>query len=262
MAMNPVGEWWNSPAMASMSSPLSGYADRMRAAMASAPAVDPLVAAYTPPAYQTTKPHVDVNAIIAAMRGDQNTGGGSAAPAVVVIPQGGDANVGGADRAVGGLPNMQEFRDAASSGKAAFGGLLSAMMGDNPDFQTGGLTMDTVGAGGGSVGPGTGSNSDPVGGQNSSNEPMGKGGYAKGGEVTDVTGPNPPGPDDGVAALDKGEFVIRKDAAKALGTAALKRLNAKDPDVVNAVKRVIAGLEKRDASRGVPMVRDKDNDAQ
>lgn len=244
MAMNPVGEWWNSPAMANMSSPLSGYADRMRAAMASAPAVDPLVAAYTPPAYQTTKPHVDVNAIIAAMRGDQNTGG-SAAPAVVVIPQGGDANVGGADRAVGGLPNMQEFRDAASGAKAAFAGFPGAL-------------ADAIS---GNDGMASGSALEQLNAEAEANTAGGAPGLAKGGEVKDLAPPNPPGPDDGVAALDKGEFVIRKDAAKALGTAALERLNSKDPDVIKAVKRVIAGLEKRDASRGpMPVKKDRDND--
>lgn len=244
MAMNPVGEWWNSPAMASMSSPLSGYAERMRTAMASAPAVDPLVAAYTPPAYQTTKPHVDVNAIIAAMRGDQNTGGGSAAPAVVVIPQGGDANVGG-ERAVGGLPNMREFMDMASGAKTAFAGLPGAIMDGitGNDGMVSGAALEQLNA------------------EAEANTAGGAPGLAEGGEVKDLAPPNPPGPDDGVAALDKGEFVIRKDAAKALGTAALERLNAKDPDVINAVKRVIAGLEKRDASRGpMPMKKDRDND--
>ena len=45
------------------------------------------------------------------------------------------------------------------------------------------------------------------------------GGYAKGGHVTRdrLHGPNPPGPDDGYAALDAGEFVIKASDVKKLG---------------------------------------------
>ena len=37
--------------------------------------------------------------------------------------------------------------------------------------------------------------------------------YARGGMVRGLIGPNPPGPDDGMAMLDRGEFVVRKKQA-------------------------------------------------
>jgi hypothetical protein len=55
------------------------------------------------------------------------------------------------------------------------------------------------------------------------------GGYmAKGGMVTpqQVKGPNPPGPDDGYAALDNGEYVIRKSAVKKYGANIFEQINA------------------------------------
>ena len=55
------------------------------------------------------------------------------------------------------------------------------------------------------------------------------GGYmAKGGMVTprQVKGPNPPGPDDGYAALDNGEYVIRKSAVKKYGSNIFEQINA------------------------------------
>ena len=51
-------------------------------------------------------------------------------------------------------------------------------------------------------------------------------GYAKGGEVKRVMGPNPKGPDDGYAALDKGEVVIRKSAVKKYGKNMLSKINS------------------------------------
>jgi hypothetical protein len=54
------------------------------------------------------------------------------------------------------------------------------------------------------------------------------GGYAKGGAVTRVSGPNPPGPDDGSANLKIGEHVINaKQAAKYRGL--LEAINAGAP---------------------------------
>jgi len=39
-------------------------------------------------------------------------------------------------------------------------------------------------------------------------------GYQAGGPVDALAGPNPPGPDDGFAALDQGEFVVKQDQAQ------------------------------------------------
>jgi hypothetical protein len=55
--------------------------------------------------------------------------------------------------------------------------------------------------------------------------------FAKGGKVTPdrLAGPNPAGPDDGYATLKNGEFVLNKDAAKAIGYELLNRLNRSRP---------------------------------
>ena len=60
--------------------------------------------------------------------------------------------------------------------------------------------------------------------------------FAHGGMVTPdrLTGPDPAGPDDGYAALDRGEFVLRQDAAAELGPEALSVLNS-SPEARQAV---------------------------
>ena len=51
------------------------------------------------------------------------------------------------------------------------------------------------------------------------------GGYAKGGIVNRLTGPNPPGPDDGMAGLDMGEYVIKKSSVNKYGRGLLDMIN-------------------------------------
>jgi hypothetical protein len=65
--------------------------------------------------------------------------------------------------------------------------------------------------------------SDPTG----SDAPAGSGFFNKGGHVTQerLFGNNPPGPDDGKAYLDVGEFVLRKDASRHYGPEILMALN-------------------------------------
>jgi hypothetical protein len=48
---------------------------------------------------------------------------------------------------------------------------------------------------------------------------------AKGGLITSVFGPNPPGPDDGAVNLDLGEYVIRKSSVKKYGRGLLDMIN-------------------------------------
>jgi hypothetical protein len=50
-------------------------------------------------------------------------------------------------------------------------------------------------------------------------------GYAKGGMVHGLLGPNPKGPDDGAAFLDRGEYVIRKSSVKKYGRGLLDMIN-------------------------------------
>ena len=80
-----------------------------------------------------------------------------------------------------------------------------------------------------------GGTGDGGGGYGSGSEPggsgTGAGGYGpqyRGGLITprDVKGPNPPGPDDGHASLDIGEYVIRKSAVKKYGANIFEQINA------------------------------------
>ena len=48
---------------------------------------------------------------------------------------------------------------------------------------------------------------------------------AKGGLITSVFGPNPPGPDDGAVNLDLGEYVIKKSSVKKYGRGLLDMIN-------------------------------------
>jgi hypothetical protein len=49
--------------------------------------------------------------------------------------------------------------------------------------------------------------------------------YAQGGMVNSLLGPNPNGPDDGMAALDRGEYVIKKAAVDKYGKGLLDMIN-------------------------------------
>lgn len=49
--------------------------------------------------------------------------------------------------------------------------------------------------------------------------------YAKGGMVNSLLGPNPNGPDDGMAALDRGEYVVKKAAVDKYGKGLLDMIN-------------------------------------
>ena len=50
-------------------------------------------------------------------------------------------------------------------------------------------------------------------------------GYAMGGMVNNLLGPNPPGPDDGMAGLDRGEYVVKKSAVNKYGKGLLDMIN-------------------------------------
>jgi hypothetical protein len=50
-------------------------------------------------------------------------------------------------------------------------------------------------------------------------------GYAKGGMIRGLLGPNPKGPDDGFAMVQRGEYVIRKSAVKKYGRGLLDMIN-------------------------------------
>jgi hypothetical protein len=81
--------------------------------------------------------------------------------------------------------------------------------------------LDVLNAGGGDGGDGGGG-----GGGGGTGAGAGTGNaMAKGGLVTSLDGPNPPGPDDGSAYLDLGEYVIKKSSVNKYGKGLLDMIN-------------------------------------
>jgi hypothetical protein len=110
----------------------------------------------------------------------------------------------GADRA----RRRSEAKEAAVSGSGAYPRARGEGYGEGGDGgETGGGGPGDPGgvsdSGMGMAGEGTEGSGDEGGGM-----------YAKGGPVRALSGPNPRGPDDGYAALDRGEFVVRAKQAK------------------------------------------------
>lgn len=56
-------------------------------------------------------------------------------------------------------------------------------------------------------------------------KPSGEVGYEKGGKIRSLLGPNPDGPDEGYAKLQRGEYVVRKKAVNKYGEDFLEALN-------------------------------------
>ena len=198
-SLNNLGSWWQGGDQQQGASPLSGYADKMKAAMAQPQQQSPLVAAYTPPTYQTTPPHVDINAVIAAMNAQKAAAQPMAQPA-------------GSQMAA---PQMSEGGAAGGQQGSDFGGMASGM-------ELAGLDKNAR-----------------------DNVDAGAAGFAGGGMVTPsaLGGPDPAGPDAGYAALQPGEFVMKKDAVEAVGKKPLEKMN-EDGDKAIA-KKVAERVGKR-----------------
>jgi hypothetical protein len=80
---------------------------------------------------------------------------------------------------------------------------------------------------GGGASTGGGTDGGATGGATDGSNDSGGSGFAKGGHVTAdrLKGPNPPGPDDGYAALDVGETVITAEATRRYGKDVMMALN-------------------------------------
>lgn len=89
------------------------------------------------------------------------------------------------------------------------------------DGGTGGDAGASAGSGDTGTGQGTGMSNQGEGGPDSGNNA----GWAKGGLIDRVYGPNPPGPDDGAGMLDIGEYVIKKSSVKKYGAGLLDMIN-------------------------------------
>jgi len=190
-------------------------------------------AVYKPPAATTT------------------TGGGL----LTTVEQPGSANT-STGTGMAGINNQAALSAALSNlGATGVGQTLATSVGNQlgslteADIFGGGLTASGVNTGGfpegyidpgayeGGLGPSagmgglTGPNYSDYGGmagETGGPDTMGFGGeYAKGGKVNMKPQKyNPPGPDDGYAALDNGEYVIRKKAVKKYGANIFEQINA------------------------------------
>jgi hypothetical protein len=122
-----------------------------------------------------------------------------------------------------GINNQAALSAALSNmGFTSLGQALATSVGN----QLGSLTQADILGGGTSGGGGT---TGGIGG--AGDGPAGIGGdfglYAKGGMVNMKPQKyNPPGPDDGLAGLDNGEYVIRKSAVKKYGSNIFEQINA------------------------------------
>ena len=86
----------------------------------------------------------------------------------------------------------------------------------------GGIGNDGGEGGAGSAGTGTGGG---MGNTGEGGGGPGEGGWAKGGLIDKLTGPDPSGPDDGYGKLQVGEYVIKKSAVKKYGKGLLDMIN-------------------------------------
>lgn len=130
-----------------------------------------------------------------------------------------------------GLGNMGGFNDSVTSG-GDFGGSYGGGFGTGNEGAgfSGGISGGSFGDGG--YGGGFGDSGGFGGGDSSSDGAGGYGGsdngYHKGGKVTRdrLSGPNPKGPDDGYAALQDGEYVIKASSVKKYGKGLLADINS------------------------------------
>lgn len=122
------------------------------------------------------------------------------------------------------LPNVTSVGGMLASAAKALAGHVSSRAGESSlpsrDFSD----PDGVYSGDGGIGSSAGVSASD---RDASRSDSGYGAFNKGGLVhkNDLGGPNPTGPDDGYAALDAGEFVIRKKAVSHYGPAIMKALN-------------------------------------
>ena len=78
---------------------------------------------------------------------------------------------------------------------------------------------------GGGMGPSGPSGPDPSAGGGAPGQDSDSGGYAHGGMVRRLHGPDPQGPDDGQAPLQRGEFVMKRGAVQQMGPQMMDAIN-------------------------------------
>lgn len=77
-------------------------------------------------------------------------------------------------------------------------------------------------------------------------DPDGGAAYATGGVVNELTGDDPPGPDDGSANLDRGEYVVQQQAVENVGTDVLDAINKGDLETAIELLEAKLGGEPED----------------
>ena len=110
-------------------------------------------------------------------------------------------------------------------------GVYNVLLDETVDPKTGIAVPVNDGGTGGDAGASTGGGDTGTGqGGGMSNQgegggPPGTGGWAKGGLIDKLTGPDPSGPDDGYGKLQVGEYVIKKSSVKKYGQGLLDMIN-------------------------------------
>jgi hypothetical protein len=123
----------------------------------------------------------------------------------------------------------ESFRasEIADMNAAAEAAANAAMNAESMQSMQDALAADTAAAQGQSVSDQSSAGSEAGGyGTGDTSGGFGEGQYNMGGPVDRVSGPNPPGPDDGAGMLQIGEYVIKKSAVKKYGQGLLDMINA------------------------------------
>lgn len=137
-----------------------------------------------------------------------------------------------ADQALGGYdPNLytkilKDSQEAATRQRLASAGLITEVAGGAGGIGIGGGdSTGNAAASAAAAGSSAGATGGPGGVGIGEGGGTGMGGWAKGGLVDRVAGPNPPGPDDGAGMLDIGEYVIKKSSVDKYGKGLLDMIN-------------------------------------
>ena len=161
----------------------------------------------------------EINGNLYGGDGSGGMAGGDSSPSTG-MGDGGISGGGGGGAATDGgqgfsAANSGDFGDTSSvsdgEGSVGDGGVSGGGGGGAADGDGGGAAAGDGGAAAGDGGAGAGDG--------------GSAGWAMGGLIDRVGGPNPPGPDDGTGYLDLGEYVIKKSSVKKYGRGLLDMIN-------------------------------------
>lgn len=135
------------------------------------------------------------------------------------------------NQAMGGFdPNLytsllKDSEEAATRRRLASAGLIDYVSGGDGATSAGGDSTGNAAASAAAAGSSAGADGGAGGVGIGEGGGTGMGGWAKGGLVDRVAGPDPAGPDDGTGMLDIGEYVIKKSSVNKYGKGLLDMIN-------------------------------------